>query len=223
MQAQEGAAISKIAIIACDHFKRELEALVEGDEDFVIHDYLEYHLHEDPLKLRDVVIERINALEGQVDAVLLGYGTCGSLDGIESAVRVPTAMFKAEDCIGVYLTQEVYDRERKKAPFTYYSTPYFSDMDMDWHARDWERKMGMQLEPEMFKMMFAKMFDGYTRSIYVHTIGERECFEKKALKFADELSLSFETRDGTLSVMKDAIARAKELASKAAERREEES
>jgi hypothetical protein len=204
----------RIAIIACDHFKRELETLTDGDADFVMHEYLEYAYHNEPLKLRDVLVEKVNNLEGTMDAVLLGYGVCGALNDIVDELRVPTVTFKADDCIAVYLTQEVYERERKKVPLTYYSTPYFSDMDMEWQENDWEKKMGFEMETDDFRRMFSKMFDGYSRSVYIHTIGERECFEKKAKQFADELSLSYETREGTLSVMQDAIKQVKELAAR---------
>jgi hypothetical protein len=204
----------KIAIVACDHFKRELEALTDGDADFVMHEYLEFSYHNDPNKLREVIVEKVNGLEGTMDAVLLGYGVCGSLTDVVDELRVPTITFKADDCIAVYLTQEVVDRERKKVPLTYYSTPYFSEMDMEWQENDWEKKMGFEMETDDFKRMFSKMFDGYSRSIYIHTIGDRECFEKKAKQFADELSLSYETRDGTLSVMQDAIKQVKELAAR---------
>jgi hypothetical protein len=204
----------RIAIVACDHFKRELEALTEGDLDFVMRDYLEFNLHNDPNRLRDVIVEKVNGLEGTMDAVLLGYGVCGSLNNIVDELRVPTVTFKADDCIAVYLTQEVYDRERAKVPLTYYSTPYFSDMDMEWQENDWEKKMGIEMDTDDFKKMYSRMFDGYSRSIYIHTIGERECFEKKAKRFADELSLSYETRDGSLAVMQDAIRQVKELAAR---------
>ena len=207
----------RIAIIACDHFKMELEALTEGDDEFVYHEYLEYRLHESLKELRATVIERVNSMEGRVDAVLLGYGTCGSLKNVVSELKVPTVMFAADDCIGVYLTQEVYEREKKSTPLTYYSTPYFSEMDMDWHEQDWKRKMGPVADSLDFKETFSKLFDGYSRSLYVHTIGDRECFERKAMKFADELSLRYETRDGTLSVMEEAIAKVKELARTAVE------
>jgi len=206
----------RIAIIACDHFKRELDALTEGDEDFFYFEYLEYSLHNDPKKLKMEVVDRVNSLEGKADAVLIGYGTCGSLTDIDKEVKVPAVMFKADDCIGVYLTQEVYEREKKSVPLTYYSTPYYSDMDMDWYEKDWKGKMGPAAEGIDFKEMFVKMFDGYSRTLYVHTIGDRECFEKKAKKFADELSLRYESRDGTLSVMEDAIAQVKKLARKVA-------
>ena len=202
----------RIAIVACDHFKRELEALTEGDGDFVLREYLDYNYHNEPNKLREAIVEKVNGLEGTMDAVLLGYGVCGSLTDIVNELRVPTVTFKADDCIAVYLTQEVYERERKKVPLTYYSTPYFSDMDMEWQENDWEKKMGMEMDTDDFKKMFSRMFDGYSRSIYIHTMGDRECFEKKAKQFADELSLSYETRDGTLSVMQDAIRQVKELA-----------
>jgi hypothetical protein len=202
----------RIAIIACDHFKMELEALTEGDDEFVYHEYLEYRLHESLKELRATVIERVNSLEGRGGAVLLGYGTCGSLKNVISELKVPTVMFAAEDCIGVYLTQEVYEREKKSTPLTYYSTPYFSEIDMDWYERDWRTKMGPVADSLDFKETFSKLFDGYSRSLYVHTIGDRECFERKAMKFADELTLRYETRDGTLSVMEKAITTVKELA-----------
>lgn len=204
----------RIAIIACDHFKYELEALTEGDEDFVYREYLEYSYHDSPKNLKARIIEISVTLKGKVDAVLLGYGICGSLKNIEKETGIPTARFKADDCVGVYLTQEVYEVERKKE-HTYFSTPYFSDMDMEWHERDWRSKMGPAADDLDIKEFIVKMFDSYTRTMYVHTIGERELFERKARKFADDLSLSYETTDGTLSVIEEAIVRVKALAREA--------
>ena len=47
--------------------------------------------------------------------------------------------------------------------------------------------MGMEMDDDMFMNVFSKMFDGYSRSIYVHTFGEKEEFVSKAKKFADDL------------------------------------
>lgn len=211
----------RIAIVACDQFKRDLEFLTSQDKAFVMRVYLGYDLHDDPKKLKQSVIEQVNALEGQVDAVLLGYGDCGSLRYVSKELKVPTVQFKVRDCIAVYLTQEIYDEEKKKNPMTYYSTPYFSDMDLDWHHKDWNRKMGMEMDDDMFMSVFSKMFDGYSRSIYVHTFGEMDEFVSKAKKFADDLHLNFETREGDLSIIKEAITLVKELAEKVSTGREE--
>jgi hypothetical protein len=62
----------RIAIITCDHFKYELEALTEGDEDFVYREYLEYSYHDSPKNLKARIIEISVTLKGKVDAVLLG-------------------------------------------------------------------------------------------------------------------------------------------------------
>jgi hypothetical protein len=207
----------RIAIIACDHFKRELEALTAGDEDFVHREYLEYELHEKPKDLKARIIEKIQDLAGKVDAVLIGYAVCGSLKNIENEVDVPSARFQADDCVGVYLTQEVYSQERRKG-HTYFSTPYFSDMDMEWHERDWKSKLGPAAEGIDAKEFIVRLFDSYTRTLYVHTIGEREPFEVKAKKFADDLSLSYESTEGTLRVMEEAIERVKEKAREAKKR-----
>ena len=202
----------KIAIVACDTFKRELEELVDGDDDFVYHEYLEFGLHEFPKELKSTVIEKVNSLEGKVDAVLLGYGTCQSLKDIEKELKVPTVTFHEDDCVGVFLTQDEYNRERKVCAGTFYAIPYFAEKGIDFFTRDWDKKLGEAAKDIDPKAFVKFMFDGYSRSLYVHTTGDREHYECKAKDFADELELRFETRDGTLDVMRKAIDQVKELA-----------
>jgi hypothetical protein len=186
----------KIAIIACESFKREMDHLVQNDSDIVHKEYLEFGLHEYPQELKAKVIEKVNQLEGQVDAVLLGYGTCQSLKDVHMQMRVPTIMFEEDDCVGVFLTSPEYEKERKKCTGTWFATPYFSEMGTEW-----------------FKDVLKLLFDGYSRCLYVHTgVGDREYFEAHAKMFADELGLRTESRDGTISRLEDAIKRTKELA-----------
>ncbi|OPY32444.1 MAG: hypothetical protein A4E32_01025 [Methanomassiliicoccales archaeon PtaU1.Bin124] len=203
----------RIAIVACDTFKRELEELTHDDDDFVYHEYLEFGLHEFPKELKVAVIEKVNSLEGKVDAVLLGYGTCQSLKDIEKELKVPTVTFHEDDCIGVFLTQDEYNLERKKCAGTFYAIPYFAEMGMDFFTKNWEKRMGDAAKEIDINQIVRFMFDGYSRSLYVHTTGDREHYECCAKKFADDLSLRHESRDGTLKVMKDAIEQVKELAS----------
>jgi hypothetical protein len=202
----------RIAIVACDTFKRELEELTEGDDDFVYHEYLEFGLHEFPKELKEAVVQKVNSLEGKVDAVLLGYGVCQSLKDVVNELKVPTIMFHGDDCIGVYLTQSEYDLERKKCAGTFFATPYFAEMGVDFFKVNWDKKMGEAAKDIDVMQILHFMFDGYSRSLYVHTTGDREHYERGAKKFADDLSLKYESRDGTLSVMKDAIVQVKALA-----------
>ena len=71
----------RIGIIACDIWKREIDAVVGDDPSIVHKEYLEFALHVDSAKLKATVIEKVNSLEGKVDAVFLGYATCQSLKG----------------------------------------------------------------------------------------------------------------------------------------------
>ena len=203
----------KIAIVACDTFKRELEELTQDDDDFVYHEYLEFGLHEFPKELKAAVVQKVNSLEGKVDAVLLGYGTCQSLKDIVNELKVPTVMFRGDDCVGVFLTQEEYDRERKVCAGTFYATPYFAERGTEFFTAKWDKQMGEAAKDFDAMTMLKMMFDGYSRSLYIHTTGDRDHFECCAKKFADDLSLKFESRDGTLNVMKEAIVQVKELAS----------
>ena len=70
----------RLAIVACDILKEEIEFLTKDDPDFVHREYLEFALHENPEHMRDVIIEKVNSLKGKVDAVFLGYAICSSLE-----------------------------------------------------------------------------------------------------------------------------------------------
>ncbi|MBO4551796.1 MAG: DUF1638 domain-containing protein, partial [Candidatus Methanomethylophilaceae archaeon] len=82
--------LARLGIVACDILKPEIEFLTKDDPDFVHREYLEFALHEYSDVLRQKVTETVNALEGEVDAVLLGYARCQSLDGITNVLKVPT-------------------------------------------------------------------------------------------------------------------------------------
>lgn len=201
----------RLGIVACETFKRELDLLTDGDPDIVHKEYLEFGLHEYPQELKRAVIDKVNGLEGKVDAVLLGYGTCQSLKDVVAEINVPTVQLKGDDCVGVLLTQAEYDVERKKCAGTFFATPYFADMGTEWFARDMRKKMPnfeeMGITVEWF---LEKLFEGYSRCLFVDTgVGEREHFEALAQDFARKLKLRFESRSGTLDLLRDALAQAK--------------
>ena len=94
----------RIAVIACETFRQELDKVLGDDPDIIYKEYVEFGLHEYPKELRAALIEKVNAWEGRADVVLLGYGTCQSLKDIENELKVPTFKLPADDCIGVLLT-----------------------------------------------------------------------------------------------------------------------
>jgi len=204
----------KIGIVACETFERGIDFLTEGDRDIVSKEYLEFGLHEYPEDLKRTVVEKVNALEGKVDAVLLGYGICNSLKGITASMNVPTVQLEGDDCIGVLITPAEYDRERKVCAGTLYHTPYFAKMDREWFERKMREQMpnyeelGIDLD-----WYLSKLFDGYSRLLFIDDgLGEIEKFQALSRQFADEMSLRYECRMGTFACLIDGLARTKELA-----------
>ena len=63
----------RVGAIACEAFKSELDFLIQDNLNIVYKEYLEFRLHMFPDELKRTVIEKVNAIEGKVDAVLLGY------------------------------------------------------------------------------------------------------------------------------------------------------
>jgi hypothetical protein len=204
----------RIGIVACETFERGLEFLTKDDPDIVHKEYLEFGLHEYPEDLKKAVIEKVNALEGKVDAVLLGYGICNSLRDVTEQMKVPTVRLMADDCIGVLITPEEYEKERKICAGTMYHTPYFAKMGREW----FEKKMREQM-PNFEEMgidvdwFLARMFDGYSRVLFIDDgLGEIEKFQELSKQFARELNLRYDSRGGTWSVLIEGIERTKELA-----------
>jgi hypothetical protein len=209
----------RIGIIACETFRRELEMIIQGDEDIVHKEYLEFGLHEYPEELKKAVVDKVNSLEGKVDAVLLGYGICQSLKDITKKMRVPTVQLKEDDCIGVLITSEEYERERKICAGTMFHTPAFCEMGEAWFEKDMRKKMSEEqmkdfLDQGYDTMWFLRtLFNGYSRTLFIDTgIGDREHYLALSREFAAKLDMRHECRDGTLDVIRDALRRTKELA-----------
>jgi hypothetical protein len=210
---------TRIGIVACETFKRELDLITAGDQDIVHKEYLEWGLHEYPEELKRAVITKVNSLAGKVDAVLLGYGTCQSLKDIEKQMIVPTVRLEGDDCVGVLITQPEYERERKKCAGTWFAIPYVCEMGEEWFRHHMVAQMGeesvKQLEAQGYDTdwFLHQLFSGYKRALFIDTgVGQREYFESLSRKFAARLNMSHESRLGTLDVLRADLERTKALA-----------
>jgi hypothetical protein len=210
----------RIGIVACETLKREIDVVIEGDPSITHVEYLEFGLHTWPEELKKAVVERINNLEGKVDAVLLGYGVCNSLKDVTSMVSVPTVRFDVDDCVGCLMTTAEYNRERKVCAGTFFATPAFCDMGTEWFKKELRKNMPNYEELGIDDRWFLeRMFDGYSRVLYIDPgIGGREEFETKSKQFAADLKLRHESCDGTLDVIRCALDETKMLAVASAEK-----
>ncbi|HEY3421082.1 MAG TPA: DUF1638 domain-containing protein [Methanomassiliicoccales archaeon] len=194
----------RIGIIACDIWRREIDAVVGNDPDIVHKEYLEFALHVDSAKLKATVIERVNSLEGKVDAVFLGYAICQSLKGVKEELRVPTVMLDADDCIGALLSPLRYAEEKRKVTGTWFNTSGWAEMGLKGVIK--ELRLDSAIEQGYEPMYFVKiLFAGYSRCLYIDTgVGEKERFQGLSEQFSNQVGLQHECTSCGL----DALAKA---------------
>jgi hypothetical protein len=204
----------RLGVVACESFRKELDILTEGDPDIVHREYLEFGLHSYPQDLKGAVVERVNALQGKVDAVFLGFGTCNSLKDVCKELVVPTVTIEADDCVGALLTNEEYAREKKVCAGTLFAIPFVSEMGIEYFEKELDSKMPDHDQLGLDSQWFLDMlFDGYSRLLHVDTgVGDRQALQRSSKEMADRLGLRYEEREGTLQILKDCLQRTKALA-----------
>jgi len=204
----------RIGVVACESFRKEMDLLTEGDPDIVHKEYLEFGLHSYPQDLKKAVVEHVNALQGKVDAVFLGFGTCNSLKDVRKELVVPTVTIEADDCVGALLTNEEYAREKKICAGTLFAIPFMSEMGTEYFEKELYSKMPNYEELGVDAQWFLDMlFSGYSRLLLVDTgVGDAEALKRRSMDMAERLQLRYEERQGTLQVLKDRLQDTKDLA-----------
>ena len=116
----------RLQLILCDMFMLPIETLAaESPHDIVLSD-LSASLHVEPLPLRDRIqeeIDRIEAEDPDVEAILLGYGLCGGATAGLKARSAPLVLPRAHDCATIFLgSRKRYLQEHEATPGTYWFT-----------------------------------------------------------------------------------------------------
>lgn len=93
--------------------------------------YLDYGLHSVPKKLREAVLEEINAIT-EPSTIVLGYGLCGSgLHGIDAGIH-KLVIPKADDCVAFFMgSRKKYLKKFRENPGTYYLTKGWFEVGSD--------------------------------------------------------------------------------------------
>lgn len=205
----------RIGIIACDIWKREIDAVVGDDPSIVHKEYLEFALHVDSANLRATVIEKVNSLQGKVDAVFLGYAICQSLKGVKEELRVPTVMLDADDCIGALLSPLRYAEEKRKVTGTWFNTSGWAEMGLNGVIK--ELRLDSAIEQGYEPMYFVKiLFQGYSRCLYIDTgVSDQEHFLKLSKEFSEQIGLRHECTSCSLDALSKAWEDTKALAEQA--------
>ncbi len=113
----------KIAVIACEIMKAEIEAAKEGD-DRIRTFYLDQGLHRTPSLMAGRIQEIVARVDGIVDCVVLGYGLCSNgIVGVGAGLQ-EMVVPRCHDCIGFFLgSPQAYLDDFHSRPGSYYLTP----------------------------------------------------------------------------------------------------
>lgn len=203
----------RIAVIACDMIKREIETIVAGDPDITQLVFLEAALHIYPEKMRDEIVARIEALEGSVDAVFLGYGYCQSLKGIEELVSVPVVLPPHDDCIAFLMTPERYAEETRTEVGTWFMSPGWAEVSAEMIIKELKLERAARYGRDPMEMA-KRLFTHYRRGLFFNTTAENpEPYRQMAKKFCDDFGLEFEEKDVPHSpILRAELERCKRLA-----------
>lgn len=216
----------KLAVLVCGVFEWNLDRIRQRLRNTtLLADVLPAGLHANPQRLRDILQEKIDALQNEPDlnGIVIGYGVCGrGTIGLISP-RVPLVMPRAQDCIGVFLgSHERYLQEFAQRPGTRYMTQgwydsttrkpkkdrsesYYSRRDHSLYAPDFttlENAYGY--DNACFICKFRESWkENYQRSAYIRFPGEDD--EPEGLKVsrgtAESLNWEHEVLAGDESLL----------------------
>ena len=117
----------KVALVLCDVLRDEFAVLARTRIHVVHTEILEQGLHNTPALLRtrlQEVVDKIEAMDIGVEAIVLGYGLCSRGAEEVSTRRVKLVLPRAHDCITLLLgSKERYAAYVKDHPGCYWYSP----------------------------------------------------------------------------------------------------
>jgi Protein of unknown function (DUF1638) len=185
---------SRTLVMACATVIEEmLPLLPEG----MHHQIFDFGLHVYPDKLRRTLQEAIDAVSGQYDTIILGYGMCSqAIVGIRAngcRLVVP----RVDDCIAIFLgSRKAYTTQSRAEPGTYYLTKGWIEVG-DTPFSEYERSVqrhGKERAERIYKLMLGN----YKRLALINTGQyELERYREYAQRTAEKFGLRYEEIEGS--------------------------
>ncbi len=188
-------------VIACRVMFDELKALMPADTEF---QGLEISLHNRPRTLRAALQEAVAAADGLYDPIYLGYSLCSQATVGLMAHKSRLVLFRADDCIGVFLgSRQARARQLEADPGCYFLTRgYIGDGTgsvFDEYNR-MEHRYGSDRAMDLMQEMLAH----YRKLVFVTVAGNGPTEEERryARANAERFHLEYVEVEGTLELLK---------------------
>ncbi len=197
-----------IGIICCKVLEKEIKHIARNQPAVTHIEVMEWGLHTQPDRLAQTLENAIAKLQTNVQAIVLGYGRCQALDKIPPNFDIPIFAPQAEDCIGVLLGQKRYDEELKQEAGTWFLTPGWTEMGMEFifHELQLNHLADKNIDP---LKVAHRMLKDYTRALFIDTlVGDPARLRAKAHQIAEEFNLRLEMTQGSLKPLEEVLQRA---------------
>jgi hypothetical protein len=169
------------------------------------HQIFDFGLHVNPDKLRSTLQEAIDAVSGQYDTIILGYGMCSqAVIGIK-AIGCRLVCPRVDDCIAIFLgSRGAYKAQCRAEPGTYYLTKGWIEVG-DTPFSEYEHaveRYGKERAERLFKMMMGN----YKRLALINTGQyELEKYREYAQRTAERFGLRYEKIEGSDALVKKSL------------------
>ncbi len=198
-----------IGIIYCETLKSEILTLAGRVPEISHLESMPWGLHIEPDRLLAEVSRQIKRLQNQVEVIVLGYGRCQTMDRLGNDFKVPILRPEAEDCIGVLLGQQRYEKELQRCPGTWFLSPGWTRMGTDFvfHELQLNRIGRKEIDPLKFA---RRMLEGFSRALYIdmQVEDDSEALQPKAQQIAKDLGLRLEETSGSYNLLEQVIRQA---------------
>ena len=202
-----------IGLVCCKVLEKEIQKVAQNVPEVTHLEVMEWGLHTQPDLLSETLSDRIEGLQDKVQAVVLGYGRCQALDKIPQNFKIPVFYPQAEDCIGVLLGQKRYEKELKKEAGTWFLTPGWTEMGMEFIFHELQLNHLAQKNIDPLEVAH-RMLKDYTRALFIDTqVGNPKKLLEKAQMIAKEFDLRLETTRGSLVQLENTLKQALNLLS----------
>ncbi|MCG6879447.1 MAG: DUF1638 domain-containing protein [Deltaproteobacteria bacterium] len=197
-----------VGIICCRVLEKEIREVVRHAPEVTHVEVMEWGLHIHPDVLLETLCRQIHMIENQVDAVMLGYGRCQALDRLPSDFAVPVFYPEGEDCIGVLLGQDQYERELNQTAGTWFLTPGWTELGMEFIFEELQvhRVAKKGLDP---LEVAHRMLKDFSRALFIDMkLMGSEAIKREAGTIAAEFGWKLDKTEGSLIRLKQTLSKA---------------
>lgn len=190
---------SRTLVMACATVIEEMLPLLPSG---MQHRVFDFGLHINAQRLRQTLQEAIDAVSGQFDTIILGYGLCSqALIGIKAnSCRLVAP--RVDDCIAIFLgSRSAYSLQCRAEPGTYYLTKGWIEVG-DTPFSDYERTV-QRYGKERAEYIYKILMGNYTRLALINTGQyDLENFRDYARRTAEQFGLRYEEIEGSDSMIR---------------------